>query len=307
MLAVGALPPCEGSVLAAFDRDAIQAPRKGSDAYIAFDLATRDAIGEALTTALDEGADRVRALERASVAGYAMCRGALEGEEEIILFRPFTPGFGQPVFAFREGEARSVIVEVPHTMFDYQTLEQGVATFTELRARALIVAGSHRCASAKTTTCDGASRVCGGAGAFRESDAAHATDSIFQSAHRILAEHFRDDVVLSLHGMDSKHGAVLSDGTLIETSTTTVVARLAGELGVLYPEHRITLCSGLSGPLSEELCGTTNVQGRHLNGSANACTEGATQSSGRFLHLEQSPLLRREPAPVIEALKRVLP
>jgi hypothetical protein len=301
-LVIAALPPCEAPALEAFDRAAIQASSKNSEAYVAFDGATVEAIADALSIALDEGADRVEALERASVAGYAMCR-----EDDLILFRPYTPGFGQPVFVIREGDARKVIVEVPHTVFDYYTLEQGVAAFRELGARALLVSGSHRCASSKVSSCDGASDVCGGSGPFRESDAAHATETIFQRAHELLADRFRDDVVLSLHGMDAKQGAILSDGTTIETSSTAVVSRLAGELGELYPEHPITVCSGLAGPMSEELCGTTNVQGRHLNGSEDACREGATRSSGRFLHLEQSTRLRREPAPLIEALRRVIP
>ncbi len=50
------------------------------------------------------------------------------------------------------------------------------------------------------------------------------------------------------------------------------------------------------------LCGTTNVQGRHLNGASQPCTEAAASASGRFIHLEQSAAVRAQAELVIAAL-----
>ena len=36
------------------------------------------------------------------------------------------------------------------------------------------------------------------------------------------------------------------------------------------------------------LCARTNVQGRHLNGSAGVCRASSEAASGRFLHIEQA-------------------
>jgi hypothetical protein len=56
-----------------------------------------------------------------------------------------------------------------------------------------------------------------------------------------------------------------------------------------------------------QLCGVTNVQGRLSNGSSDACAANATGSTGLFLHVEQHINIRREPAPLINALKEVFP
>ena len=42
-----------------------------------------------------------------------------------------------------------------------------------------------------------------------------------------------------------------------------------------------------------KLCGTTNVQGRHVNGDANACRTSVDQGTGRFIHMEQDWLVLR--------------
>jgi hypothetical protein len=36
-----------------------------------------------------------------------------------------------------------------------------------------------------------------------------------------------------------------------------------------------------------KLCGTTNVQGRHVNGDVDACRRSVDQGTGRFIHVEQ--------------------
>src|SRR5258706_8479393 len=98
MLVLGALPPCEGSVLEAVERAAIQPPMKGSEAYIGPDAETMHAVGESLASVLAQLSKKrqefVFALERASLAGYELC-----AEEELILLRPVKAGFGQPVLA----------------------------------------------------------------------------------------------------------------------------------------------------------------------------------------------------------------
>jgi hypothetical protein len=284
VLFLAALPPSDGSIAAAFDRAAMKPPARGSDAYVAPDEETREAIGDAIRGVL-AGGDPVPALERGALAGYEVC-----GEEEVVLFRPVKAGLGQPVFAIRTGVASPLIVEVPHTAFDYGTLEQGRRIFEELGARALIAAGVHRYASPRASPCDGATG---------EADMAHATDTVFHRAHELLAEHYAGDYVVSLHGMGGR-GVIVSDGTGVQTSSSAA-SRLVGELGGLLAEEKVAGCRAPS-----ELCGTTNAQGRHVNGSEDACRENAPGSSGRFIHLEQSPAVRKNPAPVIEALRRVL-
>ncbi|MCP4808669.1 MAG: hypothetical protein GY884_25290 [Proteobacteria bacterium] len=65
----------------------------------------------------------------------------------------------------------------------------------------------------------------------------------------------------------------------------------------------VTTCNELAGATVEQRkCGTTNVQGRQLNGSKEPCEEAAETASGRFLHLEQSSVVRQDLAGVVAAL-----
>lgn len=304
------LPPCSGSVLSAFAEDQIMPSGRGSNGYVAPDEQTLRVLEGAVSSVLAEidatarAPDWTFALHESALAGYELCAG--QGEESgLVLFQPIKAGLGQALFAIRVASARGLIIEVPHTVFDHLTLEQGVALFQALDARALIVAGSHRCASTRASGCDGASSACGSVEAYRDSDMAHATDSVFHLAHQLVANAHEDDLVLSLHGMEAR-GVVISDGTTSETSSTSAIARLEAELVVSIEDEPVVSCRGLDDPDADELCGTSNVQGRHLNGAANACTEPARLSSGRFIHLEQSRSIRRKNQQVIEALDRML-
>jgi hypothetical protein len=72
---------------------------------------------------------------------------------------------------------------------------------------------------------------------------------------------------------------------------------------------RVTTCNAYDGALVEErLCGTTNVQGRDLNGEdLDVCSEAPSRASERFLHLEQSLSVRARWPAVIDALDRIVP
>lgn len=308
--AVSTLPPCEGAVLSALTREAIDPPPRGSLLYETPAPETLRSLRAGVMSAIDEAGradepDWFGALAESALAGYELCAG--QGPDSgLLLFRPVKSGLGQPAFVWRSHAARPLIVEVPHTLFDQGTLEQGVAIFDALEARLLIVAGAHRCASARASSCDGASSVCGSLGPYRDSDMAHATESVFQLAHELFTGRFAEDLVLSLHGKHG-HGVVVSDGVGLEVKSEDVVARFATYLEESLVGESVGLCrDGANDAGGDELCGTTNVQGRHLNGAHDACGEPAVRSSGRFVHLEQSRDVRLKPDRVFAALDRIV-
>lgn len=300
------LPACGGGVLASFGVDAIQPPGPGSGAYQPPDRETLAGIAASLGVMLEGRASL--AAEYASVAGYELCAGESH-EAGLVLWRASLPGSGHALIAWRPGAARPLIVEAPHPFYDEGTLEQAVKIFVALDARALLVAGTHRCASLAPSGCDGFTAACEGTPTrYRESDMAHNNHSVFQLAHEILAANFADDIVLSLHGMVGT-GGIISDGTLIPTSSTALVARFTRELAALVADQPIISCNAWPGVDSaENLCGTTNTQGRYLNGIIeDHCLQAAIYSSGRFLHLEQGRDLRARGVELITALDRTLP
>jgi hypothetical protein len=208
-----------------------------------------------------------------------------------------------------------VIFEAPHPLSDLLTFEQAVSLFESVNARAIVVSGTHRCANIAASACSGTTDACssGTSQSFRESDMAHVEDSFFHRAHAALAEHYADELVVAVHG-SADPGVSISDGTTFATAPDLPVARFAAELssrfqGSSLSAEPVTTCNAYSGApaVEERLCGTTDVQGRHLNGSANACTELSSAASGRFLHMEQSRAVRDEATIVAAALDAIVP
>ena len=130
---------------------------------------------------------------------------------------------------------------------------------------------------------------------------------MFQAAHLALSEAYDEVVVVSLNGF-SQEGISASDETTGETWPGSVGARFSSALAAELPEEIITTCNAFDGAVWDaRLCGTTNVQGRHLNGSLVACTEAASRSTERFIHVEQSLDVRRGAADsVVRALALAL-
>ena len=130
--------------------------------------------------------------------------------------------------------------------------------------------------------------------------------SFFQEAHEVLANFYNAHLFVNLHGM-SRDGISLSNGTRYNVDIQTPVARLASTLSNYFPNQYITSCNPYNGSTYENhLCGTTNTQGRFLNASINSCTESATTASNRFIHLEQSSLVKQRPLDVANALLDIL-
>ena len=211
------------------------------------------------------------------------------GSHEVLLVEertPVTKGWGTLVLD--PAPLRELVVEVPHPWYDIGTESEGVELFRRLRARALLVAGVHRCASSETTPCDGSSDVCGST-RYRVSDPAHFTAGPFQAAHEALSALWPPSVSLSVHG----HSDSACEDVFLSSG-------VAGDPGPLVPALRERLlgfggisvgAAGIPGS-SCSLVASSNVQGRFSNASRAPCTVAATAASGRFVHAEQSRAVR---------------
>jgi hypothetical protein len=299
------LEPCAGGVLDAFTDESILPPGSESEEYSVPAGDVLEAIESSVEALVsDQG---LLAAAEVAVVGYELCRGEDE-EAGIALWRPLQPGTGRALFAWRAVAARPLIVGVPHANFEQLTLEEGVAMFDQLDARALIVTGTHRCANEAAAGCDGNTSVCSGeSGPYRESDMAHVEDSVFQVAHEALSSIFEEDIVMSLHGM-SGLGISISSGVLGQVADDSFHSLFATELLLSFADEDITSCNPYPGGSTQQrLCGTTNVQGRFVNGSESPCDTPAEEISGRFIHLEQSLEVRQQYDEIIEDLDALLP
>jgi len=279
-----------------FDRDRLEPAEPNSDGY-EVPTADRAALLIESLDAVSRGDFPFGELS-ADGAGYQLCRA--EGDPTVIVWRPLD-ATGQARIALRMEAERELLIEAPHPFHDTNSLDEALTIFEGIGARALIAGGGHRCASA-AIGCSGSSTACDRYGpephgVYRLSDPAHANNGTFHLAHVALAAAFPESVAINVHGFGSIDEApdaqvILSNGTTDSLPSDAPVARLAAALGAAGVAGVVSCNAGAGVPEVGSLCGTTNVQGRHLRGSPEACTSSAGEAQQRFVHLEQTRTVR---------------
>jgi hypothetical protein len=199
---------------------------------------------------------------------------------------------GWGLYAINLNSTRSIVIETPHPIADSRTESEGAAFFLELSARALLIAGTHRCANTQASPCSGTTSVCSDSGSqesYRISDAAHSKKQLFHVAHQVLLKSDASLVAIALHGFAQRGSdpyAFVSDATRNVAPATN----LANQFAKLLIETTGLANAAQScndGSAGARLCGTEDVQGRYANGSPDACLLDAPATE-RFLHIEQS-------------------
>ena len=300
-----ALPTCPATLAELFSKAVIMPPKSNSGVFNPAPIERRQAL-ESAVRALVTG-DLATAQTQAQVAAYDLCRSDDEGSE-VIVARPSVAGEGHAVLAWRLSPAVPLIVEAPHAWHDADTDIEGLEMFLTLDARALIVSGIYRCSSLVASPCDGYTTACTGVPSrYTESDAAHNDELLFQSAHVALAESFSDDFVVSLHGFGDTGASVSNSTPSAAPAADSLHIRLVDALQAALPGEKITSCQDYPGaPFEKRMCGSENVQARHVNGSADICGQNASTTSNRFVHVEQSRAVRDKRAQVIAAFGEAL-
>lgn len=240
------------------------------------------------------------------------------GGDAFYLVRENASGIlrGWGLFAVDPNSSRSLTIEAPHPVFDTGTENEAAQVFLALDARALLIAGAHRCADAlEASGCVGPVNQCGTT-TPRVSDAAHSTVQVFQAAHEALIDSDPLLTAVALHGFSQGSGAphaYVSDGTKGLEGADSLSNDFTGRLKDLTGLSSAAQSCNDGGPgAASDLCGTLDVQGRYANGSADACTLAPSATADRFLHIEQSMDLRTEggalsPEAVIQTLQAMFP
>jgi hypothetical protein len=201
-----------------------------------------------------------------------------------------------PTVIINMAPRRDFVVQAPHVPFEAGTAEQAAILLRDLGGRAAIISGAHRCASRSFTTCDGTTAVCGVSQNYRDSDPGHNVSTLFHAAHILFTESWPSSVVISLHGMREDNEGVrtsliISNGIRADdTSQQTAATKFRVALGRSIKEPGVVVSCNLPDDAVyryRKLCGFTNVQGRHVNGDAEACRTNVDQGTGRFIHMEQ--------------------
>lgn len=245
---------------------------------------------------------------------YQILRYADQGADgrAYLMLKENTPvsvGWGTYVVN-PDPDAGEIVLEVPHPGCEWRTEEEGIGLLRQLNARAVLLAGTHRCANSSYSGCSGTTTFCGQEEPFRSSDVAHTTASMFHASHRALVEPGAVTVAVQLHGC--------TDGSCPDlfVSNTTCTP---GGLSTRFSRYATAACADLVVDLADcspgecTLVGRTNVQGRYSNGlfyrpDFEPCTEApfGPAEQEQFLHLEQSKRLREDYACLATSLNMLL-
>ena len=183
-----------------------------------------------------------------------------------------------------------LMIMCPHPLYDRNTALQGGRVYAEAGPRAFGVSGAHRCNSTLFSPCSGTTTACGGSSeSYRLSDQAHTVDGVFQATTAALLAFNDSTIQVQLHGFSKTStdpDIIMSNGTSkTPPAGQDYLLALRDALTVVDPT--LTFKVGHLDTDWTRLLGTTNVQGRLINGSPSPCSVSASAATGRFLHLEQ--------------------
>lgn len=215
--------------------------------------------------------------------------GGVNGTTYYILEEKATQTnyWGTYVFSI-SSSADKLILQAPHSDFDFNTGKQAIYSFVRLQPYALFLNGTHRCNHSQASSCSGTTTVCSGSSdPFKISDMAHNTNTVWQKTTEIIYNSVADSKFVQLHGftkLASDPYVILSNGTDQTPSGL--------DYAELLQDALFSIDNSLTFKIAHidnwtRLVGFTNTQGRYINQSTNPCNTAATSTSGRFIHVEQ--------------------
>ena len=197
-------------------------------------------------------------------------------------------------YAFDDQLVANVVIQAPHAIFDFNTGKQAVYCFRKLQTGFLFLNGTHRCNHDQASTCSGTTSVCGMSQAFRVSDLAHNTTSMYQKTTEVVYDMINDAMFVQLHGFTK-----LPDDPYVILSNGSDQTPAGADNVVAFKDQLFLQDNTLTFKIAHvdnwtRLVGFTNTQGRYINQSTNPCNSSATMTSDRFIHVEQEKTKLRD-------------
>ncbi len=255
-------------------------PRADSEAYVVPSTQEQTDFSKLVSMIYANDTSRVAGL--LSRNNYRLSYYVDQGDAYAVSYllreqKPIQKGWG--LYAFRMNSKSNIIIEAPHPLYDKRTPSVALDLYRALNARALLIAGAHRNANS-----DGSA------------DAAHATESIFESVHETLTNEIQRSsghvIVLQIHGFHStKHVGYPQVVFGFGKETDPAELSLGQDLEKTFNQQsiKVGVCTGNDW---KDLCGTKNLQASSMNG-------------GMFIHIELDEELRKHDAAIVAALVQV--
>lgn len=292
--------------------NAISIPGANSETFVPpgdSDIATWRRAVDALLTA-----QYAQAATIADPLGYDVVKVTDSGRAKAyyVLRERSATSRGLGTYVYNPSACRMISLHVPHASADANTKPEAIALFAELNAVTLLIAGTHRCANADASACDGNTTACGASGKFRISDVAHYTQNFFEPAHEEVIKNIPGVISVAIHGEGTTRSpdVLISNGTCTTPAGQSLPALLAAQFNRIFTDAGGTLKAGTcnSPGGSTDLCAEVDVQGRFANGSASLCncqspapsacstTLGCVRAVSfpeKFIHVEQDCAVRQ--------------
>ncbi len=182
---------------------------------------------------------------------------------------PVQKGWG--TYALRIGATNNIIVEAPHPIADINTTNVSADVYRALNAKAYLLAGTHRDANADNSA-----------------DVANSPTSIFQAVHLAVARN--SPIVLQIHGFSSTLHPNFPQVVISTPQKSTIDVQSVSVVNKIINALR-------ANGISVEVCG--------LNWSglcAGSNVQGASMTSGVFIHIEMNEITRASDGMFISAL-----
>jgi len=204
---------------------------------------------------------------------------------------------------------RELAIHIPHPLNEAQTAVQGTTVFKATGARSFLLTGSHRNSNDNDSPCQGN---------YKEADAAHNVENLYHAAAEASLDWYEaqglseDLVAIQFHGMATSTcpgiDVYMTYGRSAGNGTPTAgddLLTLQAQLEANHPDWSVVV------PGDAQTCGlngTTNTQGRLLNGVAeeSVCNRAASGYTGRFIHVEQKRPVR-DPSDWIDSVEATWP
>jgi len=189
-----------------------------------------------------------------------------------------------------------LVIQCPHPVYDTNTGYQSIRMYRTTAARAYFVSGTHRCNGTSYSPCDGTTTACSSSSEpFRYSDMAHVVDAVFQVTTEAMLDNDASLLIVQPHGFAQSVGEpdlVISNGTTSWPSGPDYASAVAAAIEAIDG----TLDANVVhvNPAASDLWGTTNTQGRLLNGSPDPCGTPDSTPTGAFIHVEQARIGLRD-------------
>ena len=182
---------------------------------------------------------------------------------------------------------RNLDISIPHPLNETNTAKQGIELFKDSGARTYVLAGAHRRSNGAPSPCQSS---------FQIADAAHNTQIFFHQTSEALVSFYagiqEQYSSIQFHGMAASTcpgvDVYITQGLSTTPTSSSNAKLLAENLAATQTDWSIKI------PGDTPTCGlngTTNVQGRLLNGvnPPSVCTTSGQGLGpiGQFLHIEQ--------------------